>query len=1214
MTKEFFPLNPISTPLNSIVLIEASAGTGKTFTMVSLYLRLLLQIGENCFNKPLSVEEILVVTFTEAATQELRERIRNRIHLAKQQFEQYSENQDKAIFIKTDNEFIVDVVEQLDLKATIQRLKIAEQNMDLAAIYTIHGFCRRMLMQYAFNSGIHFNLELVTDESALLTRLTNELWREHFYPLSFEATNYIYHHLGTPAELLKKIQKFVTNDEIGIDIVDPKLLALNFEDFIHQYIEKDIHELNALKATWLAHEEEIIRLIDEAKDKKLIKGASFKSNHLPGRFQAIREWANNPTDLSIPEALSKYFNQSAMDSYLTKDQPVSHAVFESADKVVIKYQNHPLYVQVFYYHYIQWIKTQLKDYKLNHQEKSFDDLLRLLKEALTSTHGEKLAQLIRQQYPFAMIDEFQDTDSQQYKIFSTIYIAPQNANTGFVMIGDPKQAIYQFRGADIFTYLKAAEQAKQRFTLNKNYRSEENLLHSVNQIFDFTNTQPFLYQNIDFLAVGAGKPQGRFEVNGNTEAPLGFYLGDNPSNEQLAEVCAKTISQWLMGALQNKTGFRTDKGLEALRPKDIAVLVRNGYEAGLVKNALQAFNISSVYLSDRSNVFDCDEAKELLLILEACLNPFSERNVLNAIATSVFCLTSAEIQHLKQNENDWEQWINRFLNYQRTWRHQGVLAMLHQLFLAEQIPQKLINMANGERRVTDLLHLAELLQEATALNESDSALLRWFERQIRGENRQDEQALRLESEQDLVKIVTIHKSKGLEYSIVWLPFIGAKAKGNNSTIATYYNEEKQSVLWDMEKQHNDAVIKESYAEEMRLLYVALTRAKYHLSIGLANEFSAQWNALLYALSEGEIGLDAPKQKYCTTDLLDHLVEKVNQENIARYNIDEVQGEMYSPEKPAKQYQAKISHGNIERDWGVNSFSSLKRMNDLSHAKNKPTELLTLESAVGFSEILDSAKDVDSELSMDFIENNVELNDNVTDYPVGYSPFDFPRGMAVGTALHYFFEKQDFSKPLDDVLIDRLLEIVQLEKSWKEPLIQWMNQLLTTPLLQANSFSLSNLNLKDCVKEMQFYLKIENTLDVKAFNQIIAQYHSIQSEYYEFEQIKGMLKGFIDLAFRHNGQYYVLDYKSNFLGNHLNCYAKEHLSHAIKQEHYDLQYLLYSVAMHRYLKQRLPNYNYDRDFGGILYCFVRGMNGKNANYGVYFDKPQRALIECLDKLF
>ncbi|MDU8923942.1 exodeoxyribonuclease V subunit beta [Pasteurellaceae bacterium LIM206] len=1217
-------LDPLSTPLNSTVLIEASAGTGKTYTIASLYLRLLLKAGQNSFSRPLTVDQILVVTFTEAATQELRERIRQRIHLAKQQLITYRDEQNKHIFCD-ETAILADLVDELDLAAAIRQLHLAEQSMDLASIYTIHSFCRRMLLQYAFNSGIHFQLELLSEEggNALLERFAHQYWREQFYDLPFNLTNFIHQYLVSPKSVVSVIKSFVTGKSFQVEIDDKSLLELPLTDLLHQHIGQGLFLIDRLKTEWLAAEQEIIALIDQAKGKKWLKGASYKANHLVQRYAVIHSWAQDPINLSLPDAMRKYFSQTQInESFLTGQSSVEHKVFSLVDQALAV--DFRLYKNLLLYHYLRYLQQEMAAYKRNHSEKGFDDLLRLLNEALQSAQGEQLAQLIRHQYPFAMIDEFQDTDEQQYQIFHKIYIEESQGEKGFLMIGDPKQAIYQFRGADIFTYLKAAKQARHSFTLAKNFRSNPQLIDCVNRFFDFSSPQPFFYQDIHFSPVKAGKPQPHFVVNDKAEPMLGFYVTESGGKEALAELCAASISRWL--ALP-RVGFRQNEAFEPVCPKDIAVLVRSWHEAQLVKDALQKYGISSVYLSDRSNVFDSREARDLQLILQACLNPFSERPILNAVATSIFALNSAEIQHIKQNENEWEQWVERFVGYQQIWHRQGVLAMLHRLFRAENIPQKLVTQSNGERRITDLFHLAELLQQASALNESDAALVRWLERQIQGEERSDEQQIRLESEQELVKIVTVHKSKGLEYGVVWLPFVAANAKGNRYELPTYHAGTDDQIYWDIQGTRGDVVQKEALAEEMRLFYVALTRAKSHIAFGvpsLISKRSGAWSAFLYSLSPDTVGqtLSLPADQNMS-ELLEKFSRRMPAGAMAIYPAEEVQGIPFASVPADNALQAAEFHGKIERDWQVTSFTALSAMHDWNRQPEKKNANDTMsESTVLFSAVLDQAKDLD--IMQDVIEDDNGVSDNVTQttvYPVRRSPFDFPHGANVGTELHRYFEQNTF-RQVNIQAVEQLCTALQLDESWLAPTAAWLDNILHTPLtaeknLENNtalSFSLSSLAEQNCLKEMQFYLKLEDKFDTVEFNRLLRQYHHLPTEGYRLDEVRGLVRGFIDLVFRHEGRYYILDYKSNFLDASQQSYQAEQLKQAMLHSHYDLQYLLYSVALHRYLRQRDPDYRYESHFGGVIYAFLRGMNGENADYGIYTDVPHAELIYQLEQLF
>ena len=864
---ETIPLNPITLPLNQISLIEASAGTGKTYTIGSLYLRLLLKAGENNFSRPLNVEEILVVTFTEMATEELKKKIRERITDAINKLTAFAKTQDKSAF--KNDEFLTALCDNLDIFEAIHRLKLAEQNMDLAAIYTIHGFCRRMLMQYAFHSGIHFNLELIKDQSDLLVRFANEFWREHFYPLDFESANFIATELVSPAKVLSLLKADLGKD-LQVEIENKQALSVPIQIFLPQYLGGYQKALNELKAFWLESADEILAIItnelekDYPKDQlKSLNRKKYQVKRLGDWINKINQWSNNPRDYQINTTLKDYFLQSSIEKNCeestdkNKDKkpatPFYSPIFAELEKRVNALMTPDLLSKLTLYHYRQGLQQKLLDYKLNHQEKSFDDLLRLLCEALQDAQGDELAEMIRFQYPFAMIDEFQDTDSQQYAIFSKIYRDNPEKNTGFIMIGDPKQAIYRFRGADIFTYLKASDEAQSRFELTKNYRSEKHLVDGVNALFDFPQS-PFIYQNIKFTAVDSRDDHLRFYLNGKAEPAYRFYLteSDKVNKTEMAKICAISIQHWLKSAAENQAVFQNEDTRKTLQAANIAVLVRDKNEAALVKNELQKLGIASVYLSDQNSVFDSNVAKELAWVLKACLN-VAERPILNAIATALFGLNAADIHQIQQNEADWQRWADSFAQYQQTWQRQGILAMLHQILLEQGISERLLSQATGERDLTDFLHLAEILQQAATLHESESALLSWFEKQIQGEGRQEAQ-IRLESERQLVKIVTIHKSKGLEYDLVWLPFLAVPSKDpSKKDINIYYSKERDETLWDIENRNLNALCEETFAEELRLLYVALTRAKYQMAFALPAQFDKKWNALHYVFSQGEIG-------------------------------------------------------------------------------------------------------------------------------------------------------------------------------------------------------------------------------------------------------------------------------------------------------------------------------------------------------------------------
>lgn len=1200
---ETIPLNPITLPLNQISLIEASAGTGKTYTIGSLYLRLLLKAGENNFSRPLNVEEILVVTFTEMATEELKKKIRERITDAIDKLTAFAETQDKSAF--KNDEFLTALCDNLNIFEAIHRLKLAEQNMDLAAIYTIHGFCRRMLMQYAFHSGIHFNLELIKDQSDLLVRFANEFWREHFYPLPFEKADFIANELGSPDYVLSLLESNLGKNLI-VDLENKQALSISITEFLHQYLGEYFKDIKALKRFWLESAGKISELITEELNKDYAKGEpkslsrrSYNTSRLAKWIDQVNAWANDPRDYVLNETLMSYFTQSALGEKGEEGaSPFIAPIFAELEERASALMSPDLLRRIILYHYRQGLQQKLLDYKLNHQEKSFDDLLRLFCEALQGPQGNELAEMIRFQYPFAMIDEFQDTDSQQYAIFSKIYRDNPEKNTGFIMIGDPKQAIYRFRGADIFTYLKASDEAQSRFELTKNYRSEKHLVDGVNALFDFPQS-PFIYQNINFTAVDSRDDHLRFYLNGKAEPAYRFYLteSDKVNKTEMAKICAISIQHWLKSAAENQAVFQKEDTCKTLQAANIAVLVKNRYEAADVIQELQKLGIASVYLSDQSSVFDSHVAVELLRILKACLN-VAERPILNAIATALFGLNAADIHQIQQNEADWQRWADSFAQYQQTWQRQGILVMLHQILLEQGISERLLSQATGERDLTDFLHLAEILQQAATLHESEAALLSWFEKQIQGEGRQEAQ-IHLESERQLVKIVSIHKSKGLEYDLVWLPFLAVPSKITTAgDMNVYYSKERDETLWDMENRNLNALYEETFAEELRLLYVALTRAKYQMAFALPAQFDKKWNALHYVLSQGEIGkeiaLSAPKD---TETLLQTFKEKMqdNVEICTKPNLKALPA--LSINTKNDDLKAAEFTGNIEQDWRIISFTSIEQ----GHRRQN----YFTESARKKHAVFDDAKDYDSQNSIEM--STALLNESES------SILDLPRGKQVGTALHRHFENCYFSDLANTEEIDKLRQSLQLDETFTEPLQNWLQQISHTLLSNEIGIALADLANKDCIKEMPFYLAIREHFDVEAFNRALKAHHHLPSEPLQFEQIQGMVRGSIDLVFRHNGKYYLVDYKSNFLGSTLADYNQEALKKEMLHSHYDWQYLIYTLALHRYLQSVVPHYDYARDFGGVFYLFLRGMNGEPQSC-IFYDRPSVELITELDGVF
>lgn len=1187
-------LDTLELPLNCVSLIEASAGTGKTFTMANLYLRLLLGVGY----QPLTVEQILVVTFTKAATEELRDRIRRNTKACREYFQHPSE-------APTGNEKffhqLLDAVAEHKDEA-ILRLLIAEREIDLASIFTIHSFCQKMLFQFAFNSGMRFDSDLQPDESELLKRLSEEVWRELFYPLGLKETQIVAETLGTPDNALDSIRALVATELPTVSAENAWLK----QDF-SQYLADLQQFIIDAKAHWLQHRTEIIALIEaelakeyKKGEKKALSRRSYQARYVEGWKTQLNTWAEGAV-LDFPSDL---FSRFCLETLIEKAEegadPLSAPLFAKNQAILTAYQSQfdGKLKALLNYQFLQALQAKLEQYKATHSEKSFNDMLTYLNRALKAEQGEMLARQIRQQFAFAMIDEFQDTDNEQYEIFSKIFMNAESEQ-GFIMIGDPKQSIYKFRGADIFTYLKASNEAQEKRTLPQNWRSLPPVVEATNCLFTFpadTAQSPFLYQGIQFQAVKTKETEDKLFGSYNA---LSCYLQNEFNENQAAEWAAYHIQQQLKQAEQGTFGVQTTEGAKTFKAKDIAILVRSKAQAHLMKNALNARGLPSVFLSEDRSVYATDTAQDLLLILRAVHEPQQAKAVLSALGSGLWALTAQEIYQLKSDEMRWDAQIENFVQYQQLWFTQGVLSMLHKLFIQEGIIERIRNNPNeADRRLTDLMHLTELLQKASPMLENESALLRWYERQLDEPTGAEDQVLRLESEEEIIKIITIHGSKGLQYPIVWLPFVGKNFIVRGAAMSLYRDEDDQLRLNlnASDRKAKELIEQAEYAEDLRLLYVALTRAESQMNVILPAQFPKGWNAMHYLLSNGELG--CRKDYETKTSTAEYLKAKqISGEPILL--TDEIPSDDWTPTIVEHNERAvRIFERKIESPEQITSFTSLYEYHQWREQKQPSSVRTTL---------FDEAKDVDLQEEIAEDDLDVELNE-----PNEFSPYQFPHGARVGTVLHSFFEHHDFTQAVENSQISAICEALDLDESWLEPTKNWLEQVLATPIGDT-AFSLKEIPNKQRLNEWQFYLRLNNANALQALNQLLYEHHGFKQDL-QLPELEGYVRGFIDCIAKVGEQFYVIDYKSNFLGYRAEDYQAGNIFQSMLNHRYDLQYLLYSLALHRYLRSRLgENYDYERDFGGIAYLFLRGMNGEK-NHGVFFDKPKKALIEGMDLLF
>ncbi|OCH07245.1 exodeoxyribonuclease V subunit beta [Aliivibrio fischeri] len=1191
-------LNAMTFPLHGTRLIEASAGTGKTFTIASLYLRLLLGHGDEGtrHQEELTVDRILVVTFTEAATAELRERVRAKIHDARLAFARAVHNHD----YKSGDPVIDPLLASIgDHKSAAQILLNAERSMDEASIFTIHGFCQRMLTQNAFESGAQFESEFVTDQAKLMHQVAADFWRRSFYHLPKMVAESVYDCWSSPSALLGDMGNSLT----GV----PKHLTVEpLENSLEEFCQQGIARIDELKKQWSEHCSDFEALIaGSGVDKR-----SYTKKNLPNWLEQVSSWANNPTtSLQVHDKLEK-FSQELLIEKTKKGEAPEHAVFKLIDDFLAQ----PLEIkQPLLSLAIHQCRKTLQQAKEQKNWLSFDDLLTQLSQATENQDNALLLEKIREQYPVALIDEFQDTDPLQYSIFSTLY--QDQPQCGLFMIGDPKQAIYAFRGADIFTYIQARRQVVDHYTLDTNWRSTADMVSSVNRIFEH-GKQPFLYDDdIPFYPVKynpVNAEQKSWALDNHTQPAMTFWLQEskdgNPVNKTsyqrvMAESTAAQIQTILTGAQQGSAYLQNGEKKQAIKAGDIAVLVRTGKEGKLVREALSKQGIASVYLSNRDSVFSSPLAKDVLRLLQAAMMPTDARAVRSALASSLFAYTADQLHKFNVDEMQWEQAVNEFRAYRKHWQQRGIMPMLHQIITQQGISERLLAENGGERQLTDLLHIGELLQQTSQTLDSDYGLLRWLSDSISEPNGDsEEQTVRLESERNLVQIVTIHKSKGLEYDLVFLPFVCSYRAIDKKGEVSFYDEDNRYSVLDLLKEDDsvEKAEKERLAEDLRLIYVALTRAVYACYIGMAPITKGISKKPPTGVHLSGLGYLIQQADECNVEELKACLEKL----IAGNSPMVIQSPQTTTDELYQEVQDEHIelHANkliepVKSNWWMTSYSGLVKQGN--HHNDASLELINLD--------IDSAEDKD---------------DKELDLEPERTIFTFPRGARAGTFLHSLFEEVEFTQPItseeNTQIIIKLLEKENYDAEWLEVVQSMMQRVLDCPL-DGENLRLASKGPTQRLVEMEFLLPIK-LLNSSLVNKIIAKHDEVSARAGElgFSTVSGMLKGFIDLVFEHEGKYYVLDWKSNHLGDSPEYYGGDALVEAMRDHRYDFQYQLYALALHRFLKSRIADYDYDTHFGGAYYIFLRGVEetheGRDTNSnGVFYSKPSKALLEELEKL-
>jgi exodeoxyribonuclease V beta subunit len=1206
------PLDLANTPLEGINLIEASAGTGKTYAIEGLFLRLILE-------KQLRVDQILVVTFTKAATDELRDRIRGKLRLAEKTF---------ATGTSEDN-LLVDLMQrQKDQAVAVNLIHDALVEFDKAPIFTIHGFCARILYEHAFETANLFDNELISDQTELVKDVAEDFWRRHFYDALPEFISYFADKIKGPSYFRKLLNKSrATEFKIIPQVEKPSLKSLFAFRNAYQRLKKD----------WPAARTGVI----EALNNPALSGTYYGSLKPAASDAALTK--RDLKVLSMTEAMDRYTsaNRSGFplfrnfDNFTTqklkkatrkKESPPSHNFFATCDEVCRRADA----LQAELEDYLVYLKVQLFDdapaaLKKRKSEKNiqfFDDLLILVKKALADKKDNPLAAVIRQRYKAALVDEFQDTDSVQYEIFSRLFSAKDSL---LFMIGDPKQAIYSFRGADIFSYLKAAQKAQAKFTLTKNWRSKPHLITAVNTLFSNLKT-PFLFDGIPFENAHPGIQ----DSNGPAEkvTPLTIWYLDSRVHSEADKPINKTEAVRRIAAAVAEEICRIVTAKAAKwQPGDIAVLVRTNRQAQQVKARLSAKGLPSVLYST-GNIFDSHEAMQIEKILLGISEPDNPGYLKAALAMNIMGACGEDLLSERPEDRTWEDRLASFREYCRVWQRSGFMRMFQMVLSREKIRQRLLSFPDGERQLTNVLHLAEIIhQESTRLNLGIGGVLKWLAEQRDPQSpRLEEHQLRLESDEDAVQIVTIHKSKGLEYPVVFCPYGWEGSLINDPEIVFHQQgkgDDSGRLTLDLGSHARSLNLiqtqNELLAENIRLLYVALTRAKTKCYLAWGNINSAESSAPAYLLHSA----GGPQIDDRTEDIVGELRRQVRRKSdadrIAELDrlVKNSQGSIevtalpesstcnfFKQSDAAEPMIAREFSGTIDHTCRVSSYSSLvsRRIIDIDQPDRDALGSLFRHLAGTTEDWIDSRKS----------GRHADI-------------FGFPGGARAGNFFHEILEHLDYTdcSPLAlNEPVQNKLQVYGFDSTWQDIICETIAHVLSVSLRPDQpQLALSSIAFEQRVNEMEFYFPL-NTISPQKLRSVFKKHSRFDSGEelpdrlgkLAFHPVAGFMKGYMDLVFLYRDRFYLVDWKSNDLGPTIDSYGQAALQDAMQQHFYILQYHLYVLALSQYLRMRHRGFRYESDFGGVFYLFIRGIDSRRGpEYGIYFDFPKPALINALGKV-
>jgi exodeoxyribonuclease V beta subunit len=1083
-------------PLPSgVTVLEASAGTGKTYTIAALAARYVAE------GTPL--HQLLLVTFTRMATGELRERVRERLVSAERALGRAPAAGDDAVV----QLLARGTPEEVELRR--DRLARALADFDAATIATTHGFCQEVLGGLGVAGDVERDAVFVEDVGDLVDEVVDDLYVRRFFKE------------GSPPFSRADARRIAT-----VAVANP--------------------------------------------------GAPIE-----------------PADGDGVPAMRQRLATRVREELELRKQ-------------------------------ITGVMT-------------YDDQLTRLHAALSGNGGEAIARRLRERWRVVLVDEFQDTDPVQWDIMRRAF-----GEGTLVLIGDPKQAIYAFRGADVFAYLDAAREATTQATLEINWRSDQGLIDAYDALFGGARLG---HEGIEYRTVRATEANRRPRLTGAPEnAPLRVRIvhRDEPSVTTTArgnvrapaarghiadDLAADLVALLLSGA-------RVEGA--PIAPGHVAVLVRTNRNAAQIRDALDAAGVPAV-INGAGSVFGTQPAQQWLRMLEALERPTSAPRARAAALTPFLGWTAEHVATAPDAE--WEEVHRRLHGWARLLRLRGVASLTEAITLLEGIPARVLAEADGERRLTDLRHVGQLLHAAATTEQLGvTALTQWLRRRV-AEADQDtgdeDRSRRLESDAEAVQVLTIHRSKGLEFPIVYCPDLWEPTWITDESVPVAFHDpdrgDARVVDVGLEgpeyRAHQRQYLIEQRGEDLRLAYVALTRARHQAVVWWTGSSTSQHSALgrlLFARdADGNVewkGRAAPSDAAATARFAALAEEARGCVSVERSRLGLPVDWSGPLGEPAALATARFDR-RLDLRWRRTSFSDIAAGAHEARVASEPEEPMLSDEPEGPVRVA-AAPAGDERL-------------RATPSLLGA----MPGGVRVGTFVHGLLEAADFAAP--DLAAELTERVADLQARWPVDIgdpavaVAGLRAAIETPL--GDGLRLRDVTRADRLDELQFELPLtggdaptgELVLDAIAAvlaehvppGDPLAGYSERLADPLLRRAIRGFLTGSLDLVVRTGDRFTIVDYKTNRLGapgEELTAWHHRPAALAAEMEraHYGLQALLYTVALHRYLRWRLPGYDPERNLAGVRYLFLRGMTGPDtplvdgAPCGVFAWRPSGALVTAL----